>query len=110
MPFLATLADIRDLVVVIYGILGIIFFFVGIVMVVAVGLTVKGLIKNLNALLSESVKPALSSVQDVANTVRGTTEFVGKTTVTPIVKAYGMFAGVRKGASVLSGLKKRGAK
>ena len=110
MFFLASLADIRDIVVIVYGILGIIFFFVGIVVVVAVGLTVKGLIKHVNNLLDESVKPALHSVQEVASTVRGTTEFVGRTTVAPIAKVYGMFAGVKKGASVLGGLTRRGAK
>src|SRR3954466_4859387 len=110
MTFLASLADFRDVVVIIYGILGIIFFFVAIVMIVAVGLTVKGLIKNANGVLNDSVKPALSSVQEVANTVRGTTEFVGRTTVAPIAKAYGMFSGVKKGASVLGGLAKRGGK
>jgi hypothetical protein len=110
MTVLASLADFRDVVVIIYGILGIIFFFVAIVVIVVVGLTTKGLIKNVNGLLNDSVKPALGSVQDVANTVRGTTEFVGRTTVAPIAKAYGMFAGVKKGASVLSGLAKRGGK
>jgi hypothetical protein len=110
MTVLASLADFRDVVIVIYGILGIIFFFVAIVMIFAVGLTVKSLIKNANGMLDESVKPALASVQDVANTVRGTTNFVGRTTVAPIAKAYGMFAGVKKGAGVLAGLTKRGEK
>src|SRR3954471_2469650 len=108
MTVLASLADFRDVIVIVYGILGIIFFFVAIVMIVAVGLTVKGLIKNVNVMLNDSVKPALASVQDVANTVRGTTDFVGRTTVAPIAKVYGMFSGVKKGASVLSGLAKRG--
>jgi hypothetical protein len=108
MTVLATLADLRDVVIVVYGILGIIFFFIAIVFTVVLGLTVKGLIKNVQSLLNDSVKPALSSVTDVANTVRGTTDFVSRTTVTPIVKAYGMFAGVRKGASVLGGFAKRG--
>ena len=110
MTVLATLADFRDVIVIIYGILGIIFFFVAIVIIVAVGLTAKGLIKNLNGLINDSIKPTLGSVQEVANTVRGTTDFVGRTTVAPIVKAYGMFAGVKKGAGVLSGLAKRGQK
>jgi hypothetical protein len=110
MTLLASLADFRDVIVIIYGIIGIIFFFVSIVITVALGLTVRGLIKNVNSLIDDSVKPALTSVQEVANTVRGTTDFVGRTTVAPIAKAYGMFAGLRKGASVLSGLKKRGEK
>ena len=108
MTLLASLADFRDVVIIVYGILGVIFFFVAIVVTVAVGLTVKGLIKNVNSLLDQSVKPALGSVQEVANTVRGTTDFMGRTTVAPIAKAYGMFAGVKKGAGVLSGLAKRG--
>jgi hypothetical protein len=110
MTVLASLADFRDIVVIVYGILGVIFFFVAIVMIVAVGLSVKSLIKNANGVLNDSVKPALTSVQEVANTVRGTTEFVGRTTVAPIAKAYGMFSGVKKGASVLGGLAKRGGK
>jgi hypothetical protein len=110
MTVLVALADLRDVVIVVYGILGIIFFFLAIVMIVAVGWTVRGLIKNVNVMLNESVKPALASVQDVANTVRGTTDFVGRTTVAPIAKVYGMFAGVKKGAGVLSGLAKRGSK
>jgi hypothetical protein len=60
--------------------------------------------------MDESIKPTLGSVQEVANTVRGTTDFVGRTAVAPIAKAYGMFAGVKKGASVLGGLAKRGEK
>ena len=110
MTVLASLADFRDVVVIVYGIIGVIFFFVAIVMIVAVGLTVKALIKNANGMLDESVKPALASVQDVANTVRGTTEFVGRTTIAPIAKAYGMFSGLKKGASVLGGLTRRGEK
>ena len=110
MTVLASLADFRDVIVIVYGVLGIIFFFVAIVMIVVVGLTTKGLIKNVNGLINESVKPTLTSVQDVANTFRGTTEFVGRTTVAPIAKVYGMFSGVKKGASVHSGLKKRGEK
>jgi len=110
MTVLATLADFRDVIIVIYGIIGIIFFFVAIVIVVVLGLTTKGLIKNVNGMINDSVKPTLGSVQDVANTVRGTTAFVGRTTVAPIAKVYGMFSGVKKGASVLSGLAKRGEK
>jgi len=110
MTVLASLADFRDVVIVVYGIIGVIFFFVAIVMTFAVGLTVRSLIKNANGMLDESVKPALASVQDVANTVRGTTEFVGRTTVAPIAKAYGMFSGLKKGASVLGGLTRRGEK
>ena len=94
MPVLASLADIRDGFIIVYGVLGIIFFLIA-------------TIATVNDLLNDSVRPTVSSVRDAAETFRGTTEFVGKTTVTPIVRTYGAFAGVRKGLGVLSGLKKK---
>jgi hypothetical protein len=49
----------------------------------------------------------LTSIKDTAETVKGTTEFVGQTAVSPITRTYGMVAGVRKGLGVLSGLSRR---
>jgi hypothetical protein len=40
-----------------------------------------------------------------ADTVRGTTEFVSKTAIAPVVKAYGAFAGIKKGLGVLGKVK-----
>jgi hypothetical protein len=110
MPLLISLADARDIVIIIYGIIGIIFFAVALVVILMVGLMARGLLKRVKELLDESVKPALDSVKDAAQTVRGTTEFIGRTAVTPVARAYGAAAGVKKGLSVLSGLKGRGAK
>jgi hypothetical protein len=110
MPLLATIGDIRDVFIIIYGVLGIIFFFVGIIVLVALGLSIRGLIKGVNSMLDESVKPTLQSVKDVADTVRGTTDVIGRTAIAPIAKTYGMFAGVRKGLGVLGGLSGRKGK
>ncbi len=107
MPFLVSLADVRDVFIIIYGALGIIFFLAAIIVTVVVGMTVKGLIKDVRGTLDESVKPTLGSIQEAANTVRGTTEYVGRTAVTPIVKTYATFAGVRRGLGVVSGLTRR---
>ncbi len=104
MPLLATLGDIRDVFIIIYGALGIIFFFVGIIILIALYFTVRGLLKAVTDMLDESVKPTLASVKDVADTVRGTADVVGRNAVQPIAKTYGMFAGVRRGFGVLSGL------
>ncbi len=107
MPVLVSLADARDVVVIVYGIIGILFFFVAVIVTVVVGFTAKGLLKTLRELLDESVKPTIDSIRGAAETIRGTTEFVGKTAVAPIVRTYGAFAGVRKGLSVLAGLNRR---
>jgi hypothetical protein len=107
MLVLASLADIRDAFIIIYGTIGIIFFFIASIVTLVVGLTVRNLIRNVNGMLDESVKPTISSIREAADTVRGTTEFVGKTAITPIVRTYGTFAGVKKGLSVVGGLTRK---
>jgi hypothetical protein len=102
-----SLDESRDIVVVVFGIVGATFFFAALVITTAVGLAAVGLFGKLRSLIDESVAPALGAVKDAADTVRGTTEFVGRTAVTPVAKAYGTFAGLKKGLSVLSGLKGR---
>lgn len=97
--------ELRDWVIVVYGIAGIVFFFIGLIVVLVVGFSLKKLIGTVRTLLDESVAPALSSVKEAADTVRGTTEFVGRTAVSPVAKAYGTFAGIKRGLTVLSGLK-----
>jgi large-conductance mechanosensitive channel len=91
--------------VIIYGIVGATFFFAGLVITTAVGVAIFGAFKKVSSVLDDSVIPALTSVKEAADTVRGTTEFVGRTAVAPVAKAYGTFAGIKKGLSVLSGLK-----
>ena len=101
MPLLVSMGDLRDIVVIVWGIISAVFFFVAIFVVLMVGFSVKGLMKKVHELLDESVKPTLGSVKEAADTVRGTTEFVGKTAITPLVKTYGAFAGLKKGLGML---------
>jgi hypothetical protein len=101
MPLLNTLGDLRDIVVIVWGIISAVFFLVGIIVAVVVGFSAKGLLSKVHSLLDEDVKPTLGSVKEAAETMRGTTEFVGKTAVAPVVKVYGTMAGVKKGLSVL---------
>jgi hypothetical protein len=108
MSLFLAVADIRDWVIVVYGIVGIIFFFIALIVTLVMFFTVKGLIGAVRGALDESVVPALHSVKDAADTVRGTTDFVGRTAVAPIFKAYGTVAGLKKGLSVLGNLKGRG--
>jgi hypothetical protein len=102
-----SLEESRDIVVVVYGIFGASFFFAALVITVATGMATMGLFAKLRSLIDESVAPALQAVKDAADTIRGTTEFVGRTAVSPVAKAYGTFAGIKKGLGVLSGLKDR---
>ncbi|HEY4686278.1 MAG TPA: hypothetical protein VII57_09570 [Dehalococcoidia bacterium] len=107
MPVLLSLADVRDVVIIVCGILAALFFLVGLVVTLVVGFSAKGLLNAVREMMDESIKPALASVRGAADTVRGTAEFVGKTAVAPIVRTYGAVAGVRKGLGVLAGFNKR---
>ena len=107
MPFLVSLADVRDVVIIIYGVLGIIFLVAALAVTLVIGMTLRNLLKAARQMLDESVKPALGSVKEAADTVRGTTEFVSRAAVTPVVRAYGVAAGVKKGLSVLAGIRGR---
>src|SRR5688500_19908644 len=97
MPLLVTLAELRDVVIVIWGIIGALFFAVALVVVLMIGFTSKGLLNSIRAMLDDSVKPTLTSVKDAADTVRGTTAFVGRTAEVRVVRSYGTFAGTSYG-------------
>ena len=107
MPLLFSLEDARDVVIIIYGVLGIISFFIAIAVAIFLFFSVKGLIRTVREILRDSIKPTLDSVRDTAKNVQGTAEFVSQSAVKPIFRVYGVFAGVRKGAGVLAGLRGR---
>jgi len=106
MPVLVSLADIRDVFIIIYGTLGIIFFIVATAAAIVIGMTARSLLKTVKEMLDTDIKPAVASVRDAAETVRGTTDFVGRSAVQPIAKVYGTMSGVKRGMTVLSNLKK----
>src|SRR5581483_6598038 len=111
MVFLASLADIRDVFVIIDSILAMVMFVVGIAVFVPLFIAVRAAHGAVKDLINESVKPTLSTVKETAETIKGTTEFVGQTTVNPIIRTYGVVAGVRRGLGVLSGISRlRGGK
>ena len=108
MRLLFSLADARDIVVIVYGILGILFFFIGIIVALVLFFTIKGIAGSVRGLVNDQVTPTLNAVKETAQSIRGTTEFVSQTAVRPIIKTYGTVAGVRRGFSVLAGLRRRG--
>jgi hypothetical protein len=102
-----SIEDLRDIVVVVYGILGIVFFFAALIVIIGLFFTIKGLVGHLREILDDSVKPTLGSIKETVEGIRGTTEFVSQTAIVPIVRTYGMFAGARRGLGVLTGLTRR---
>ena len=102
-----SLEELRDLVIVIWGVLGIIFLAVALVLAIVVGLTARGLMATIRRLLEEDLQPAISSVRQTVDSIRGTTSFVADTAVAPVIRVYGIVSGVRRFTSVLGGFRKR---
>ncbi len=102
-----SLEELRDLVIVVWGILGIVFLAVAIVLGIVVGLSARRLIVTVRSLLRDDVQPTLRSARQTVDSIRGTTSFVADTAVAPVIRVYGIFSGVRRFLSVLLGFKKR---
>jgi hypothetical protein len=102
MASLLSLADVRDVFIILYGVVGILMFLLVGIGTFALVMQVKKLVQKVNLTVDETVRPTLASVKEAAEVITGTTEFVGGTTIRPVVKAYGIFAGMKKAASVAS--------
>ena len=58
-------------------------------------------IKKLIAILEEEIKPLLISLNDTMGTVRGTTNFVSESIVSPTIHALSYGAAIRQAASAV---------
>ena len=87
-----SLAELRDLVIVIFAILAII---------ATIGFMF------LSVILFRKLSPLLDSAKRTVNNVQGTTSFVSDTMVKPVIWAMSFASGVRRGVAMLSGVTKR---
>jgi hypothetical protein len=94
----------RDWVIIVMGVAVAAFFFVGLVMMVVLGLLARSVLKKTVNVLDDGVKPLLETAKDTASNVKGTASYVSDAAVQPIVRAYGVVAGVRRAAAVIAGL------
>jgi hypothetical protein len=93
-------AEWRDIVIVFSG-----FFWAlaGIVLIVLLVVLVY-LVVAIRELLRENVAPAVDSAKQTLDTVRGTAEFTGETVVSPVIRMYSIFRGVRMGLGAITGV------
>ncbi len=101
------LQDIRDIVIIVAGCLAALVLIVTLVVVLVVGIAARGLIGALRTVLKAQVSPTLDSAKAVVDDIRGTTAFIADTTVSPIVRLWGVVTAVRRGAMALAGLGRR---
>ena len=80
------LADLRDIVVIVYGVLGILLFLILIGITVALWLVARQLRGMMKDLIAESVKPTLDHVNQTAQNVRGASDFMVDRAVHPLIR------------------------
>ncbi len=97
-------ATFRDWVIIFSGIAIGSFFVISAMIVIVLGLILRSLLLKASALMDQNVKPLLDSAKDTADHARGTASYISQAAVTPVVRTYGVIAGVRRAVGVISGL------
>ena len=101
------LADWRDIMILAVGSMTFLVLLAILVVVIVIGLALRVLIRRATKLLNEDVSPLLGSAQETVHTVRGTASFVSETAARPIIRVYGVLAGAKRAASVITGIGRR---
>jgi hypothetical protein len=90
----------RDIIIVIMGI----FWMLSGVLTVVLLVALVFLVITLRGVMKENVAPAIDSLKESLDNVRGTTEVVGESIVSPIVRIYSVVSGVRSALGAVTNL------
>ena len=102
-----SLQELRDIVIVVYGAMGVLLLIALIVAVLGLWAAVRVLARTLNSLLEDPVRPALVELRATARNVRGTSEFVTDAAVHPLIRLLSIGRGVRRGVGRVAGIARR---
>jgi hypothetical protein len=105
--FLGVIETLRDIVIIIYGFLGIVFFAAGIALLYIIYRLIRTSAGKATELVDGHVKPLLTTVETTTKSTAATASFISDRTVKPVIQVVSFVAGVRRGASVLLGLTRR---
>jgi hypothetical protein len=102
-----SLADWRDVILIVTGLLAILCL-VGmflLIVIMALGALLFG--RTAQTIVREDIRPALDSGRQSAKQVQGTSVFISETAVQPVIRAYSIVTATRRAAAVLTGLARR---
>ncbi len=105
--FSVSTESVRDIVIIVYGVMGILFFFFGIVVLLGLYFVGRGLSGAVRRLLDESLRETLDDLQGAVKNVRGTTEFMADSAVRPLIRVISVGRGIRRGLRSVTGLRSR---
>ena len=99
-----SLADWRDIIIIVVGSLTILVLVALLIFTVVIGVAARVVLGTLQNLLKTEVTPLVNQLRQTAGRVQGTATFIGETAVSPIIRVYGVVAGTRRAMRVLSGV------
>jgi len=100
----------RDLIIIAWGLLSVLAVGLACMFVFSLWRGTSALIGNVRTVVNEDVRPIIATGEETVKNVTGTTRFVGDTVVSPIIRLYGIIAGIRRGFSVFTRVSGRGTK
>ena len=102
-----TLDEMRDVVIIVYGAMGVLLLVALIIAVLGLWLAVRILTRTLRDLLEDPVRPALDEIRATARNVRGASEFVADAAVHPLIRVLSVGRGMRRGLGIVTGITRR---
>ncbi len=103
-----TLDEARDTVIIVYGVLGIVFFLIAIGAALAIFFAVRMLTGLAKDAYEESARPLVDDVRGTVQSVRGSVEFVSDQAISPMIRVIAVARGVRRGMEAMAGVARRG--
>lgn len=91
-----SLQDVRDVTIIAFTATGTVLFLIASVVALIVGVLLVGTVLRVNRTVRDNLQPTLEGVRHTVEDVRGTVSFISDYAVTPVVRAYGAYAGARR--------------
>lgn len=100
-------STLRDWVVIVYGVLGIIAFLVVIIATVVVAMAILRLVRAARDTVDMQINPTIQTVRHTSEAIQSRVSFILDHAARPIIRTYATVSGVRRGLAAFSGLRRR---
>ena len=100
---LSTITDIRDIVIIVGGLLSVVALLVMIAATIVIGFLSVRLLRAARRTFEEGVPPLLEHAQETVKSVKGTADYLSDSAAEPVIRAYATVSRVQRMFDVLSG-------
>ena len=98
---LSTITDIRDIVIIVMGIIGVVSAAVFLLLTIILGWMTFRLLRTTRRTVGEGVPPILEQARETMHSVKGTADFLGESAAGPVIRLYGLAAGAQRALRML---------